>query len=394
LSRPRTSWQYRRALDAGEPTLDAERRAWLEDHPQFRFPAPSADPKRDARLEAGARLRAWLCEYLEATNPSVAQQEDSLLGGIIAHAHLAKGMTTMQLYARIEKAIPRDDGTLEVHGICSTEDVDDQGEVVKADAMRAALPDYLRFPTIREMHGLAAAGTALEVDVGADNITRVVARIVDPVAIRKVRERVYRGFSLGGNVLERAAGDMRTITKLKLSEISLVDRPANPNAVCEFWKATLPEPVSGWHCGIAEHDHDSKIAAALCRAQRTMRRSKMLNKKDVKRAKKAAKATGRPYAECLKAVSYLKVTGGDQLQKFDPSSRHPTPEQAAAIQRLAQQRFSEADLNSDVAKGSWAALYNIGRQIADPISGQGRMASRTEQEATRREWAARLGVRG
>ena len=46
-------------------------------------------------------------------------------------------------------------------------EVDDQGEIVRADAIRAALPDYMRFPAIREMQ---AAGTALEVDVGDDNV--------------------------------------------------------------------------------------------------------------------------------------------------------------------------------------------------------------------------------
>jgi len=65
------------------------------------------------------------------------------------------------------------DGTVRVHGIATTEAVDDQGEIVRADAMRAALPDYMRFPAIREMHQLSAAGTALEADVGDDNCLRI-----------------------------------------------------------------------------------------------------------------------------------------------------------------------------------------------------------------------------
>src|ERR1700751_2729117 len=68
----------------------------------------------------------------------------------------------MRLYGAIQKVEPQDDGTVRVHGIATSEAVDDQGEIVRADAMRAAIPDYMRFPALREMHQLSAAGTTLE----------------------------------------------------------------------------------------------------------------------------------------------------------------------------------------------------------------------------------------
>ena len=136
----------------------------------------------------------------------------------------------MRLYGAIEKVEAQADGTVRVHGIATTEAVDDQGEIVRADAIRAALPDYMRFPAIREMHQLQAAGTALEVDVGDDNVTRLVAHVVDPIAVAKVKSQVYRGFSIGGRVTKREPGNPKTITGLVLNEISLVDRPANPEA--------------------------------------------------------------------------------------------------------------------------------------------------------------------
>ena len=61
--------------------------------------------------------------------------------------------------------------------------------------------------------------------------------MVDPLAVQKVRLGVYKGFSIGGKVLERDPADRRVITKLKLNEISLVDRPCNPEAVIDMWKA-------------------------------------------------------------------------------------------------------------------------------------------------------------
>ena len=112
----------------------------------------------------------------------------------------------MRLYGAIEKVEPQDDGTVRVHGIATSETVDDQGEIVRADAIRAALPDYMRFPALREMHQLSAAGTTLEAEVGDDGTTRIVAHVVDPVAVAKVKNQVYRGFSIGGRVTQRDAG--------------------------------------------------------------------------------------------------------------------------------------------------------------------------------------------
>src|ERR1700757_764227 len=103
----------------------------------------------------------------------------------------------MRLYGQICKVTPNPDGTLRVEGIPSTEAVDEQGEIVRAEAMRAAIPDYMRYPALREMHQLSAAGTTIEAEVGDDGITRIVARVVDPIAITKVKSEVYRGFSIG-----------------------------------------------------------------------------------------------------------------------------------------------------------------------------------------------------
>src|SRR5215813_13432513 len=184
----------------------------------------------------------------------------------------------MRLYGAIEKVEAQADGTVRVHGIATTEAVDDQGEIVRADAIRAAIPDYMKFPAIREMHQLQAAGTALEVEVGDDNITRLVAHVVDPIAVSKVKNQVYRGFSIGGRVTKRDPRDPKTITGLALNEISLVDRPANPEAIFDCWKASMagPQgamaarsaainpPIQIWSCGDASHHHLAKADAVKC----------------------------------------------------------------------------------------------------------------------------------
>lgn len=109
----------------------------------------------------------------------------------------------MRLYAEISKTEKLDDGTLKVWGYASSEAVDSDGETITADAMKAALPDYLKFGAVREMHQPMAAGTAIEAEVQADGRTWFGALVVDPVACKKVETGVYKGFSIGGKVTAR-----------------------------------------------------------------------------------------------------------------------------------------------------------------------------------------------
>ena len=146
-----------------------------------------------------------------------------------------------KLYAEIAKMEAQDDGTVKVWGYASSEAVDSDGEVIAAEAMKAAIPGYMKFGAVREMHGSNAAGTAIEINVEDDGRTFFGAHIVDPVAVTKVKTGVYKGFSIGGSVTARDELNKSQITGLKLTEISLVDRPANPDAVFTCFKADKPK---------------------------------------------------------------------------------------------------------------------------------------------------------
>lgn len=146
-----------------------------------------------------------------------------------------------KLYAEIAKMEAQDDGTVKVWGYASSEAVDSDGEIIAAEAMKAAIPDYMKFGAVREMHGSNAAGTAIEINVEDDGRTFFGAHIVDPIAVTKVKTGVYKGFSIGGSVTARDELNKSQITGLKLTEISLVDRPANPDAVFTCYKADKAE---------------------------------------------------------------------------------------------------------------------------------------------------------
>ncbi len=181
----------------------------------------------------------------------------------------------MKIYLPIAKV---DAEKREVWGYASTEARDDQGEVVKREALVAALGDYMRFANIREMHQLSAVGVAREAAVD-DRGLYVGARIVDDQAWQKVVEGVYKGYSIGGQITQRDPADYKTIIGLVLNEISLVDRPANPEAVFDYWKAagalTMPDtrfntPIQIWACGVAKHRHLAKAEAVKCQEGRVI----------------------------------------------------------------------------------------------------------------------------
>jgi hypothetical protein len=83
----------------------------------------------------------------------------------------------------------------------------------------------MEWRNVRAMHLPNAVGTAKEAHV--DDVGLYLrARIVEPGAVHLVNEGVYQGFSIGGRKLAKT-GD--TVTALELVEISIVDRPANPD---------------------------------------------------------------------------------------------------------------------------------------------------------------------
>jgi len=155
----------------------------------------------------------------------------------------------MKLYVPIAKL---DQQQRMVYGYASTEALDSQGEVVRKEALAAALPDYLRFANIREMHQPSAVGIAKEAAIDEKGLW-IGAKIVADDAWLKVREGVYKGFSIGGVVTGRDARDPTVITGLDLAEISLVDRPANPEAVIEIFKAASIEGADALHKVGARH---------------------------------------------------------------------------------------------------------------------------------------------
>ena len=138
----------------------------------------------------------------------------------------------MKIFADIQKV---DDELRLVYGYASTEALDSQKEIVTRKAMEAALPKYMKFANVREMHKPSAVGIAHDAQIDDKGIY-LTAKVVDQSAWEKVKAGVYKGFSIGGRATSRDPANRNIITGLDLTEISIVDRPANPEAVFDFYK--------------------------------------------------------------------------------------------------------------------------------------------------------------
>jgi hypothetical protein len=239
----------------------------------------------------------------------------------------------MKFYGELKKIEAQDDGTITVFGIASTGTRDDAGEIVTPDAIKAALPDYLRYGAIREMHGPSAAGTALTCHVDDDGNTNLAAHIVDPVAVKKVQAGVYKGFSIGGKVLKRDPKDPTTITALKLSEISLVDRPANPEASINMWKVAADEPAPAVN-----------PAAALLKAVADLQATFEDVKKDRCERDTEDLLKFWPAGEPVTLETMVKVVRerAELIERLDKILREPMPAKTAASTFVAVDKMDDA----------------------------------------------------
>src|SRR5690606_20036922 len=87
-----------------------------------------------------------------------------------------------------------------VYGYASTEALDSQGEVVSKNAIMNALPDYMKYGNIREMHQPSAVGKTHQASMDEQGLF-IKVKNVDDNAWKKVKEGVYNGFSIGGRVV-------------------------------------------------------------------------------------------------------------------------------------------------------------------------------------------------
>lgn len=154
---------------------------------------------------------------------------------------MALDLTTS--YFSIEKADRNADGTLTVYGKATDDSLDIDQQICDAGWLDRAMPEWFKSGgNIREQHSQIAAGVAKEYEQKADG-HYISALVVDPNSVKKVETGVLKGFSIGIKsprvVRDQKAVNGRIIDG-QIVEVSLVDRPANPNA-----KLMLAKSIEG-----------------------------------------------------------------------------------------------------------------------------------------------------
>jgi len=145
-------------------------------------------------------------------------------------------------YFGIEKADRNSDGTLTVYGKATDDSIDIDQQICDSDWLNRAMPAWFKSGgNIREQHSSIAAGVAKEYESKADG-HYISALVVDPVSVKKVETGVLKGFSIGiknPRVTRDKAASNGRIVDGQIVEVSLVDRPANPN--CQLMLAKSAE---------------------------------------------------------------------------------------------------------------------------------------------------------
>jgi len=135
-----------------------------------------------------------------------------------------------------------DAGVYRVRGLATDASLDLDGQRCDPEWLKSAMPEWGEWGNIREMHGPSAVGTKTSMEqIG--NGWWVDLDVIDPLAATKCDKGVYKGLSIGikNYGLDKSAGALALapngiINKGEIIEISLVDRPANPNAKLELTK--------------------------------------------------------------------------------------------------------------------------------------------------------------
>jgi hypothetical protein len=162
-------------------------------------------------------------------------------------------MDLTSTFAPITKTVDQDDGSLLVYGKATDDSLDLDDQRCDAEWLKTAMPEWFQWGNIREQHRAdSAIGKAIEHDASADG-HYITARIVDPLAVVKTKAGIFTGFSIGirkPKIVKSSTARNGLITGGLITEVSLVDRPANSNAILTLCKSAK----TGWEGSGADLD--------------------------------------------------------------------------------------------------------------------------------------------
>lgn len=150
-------------------------------------------------------------------------------------------------WAPITKVEDQPDGTVIVHGPMTNTALDRDKQRFNQGWLDNAVPRWFNESgNIREQHdGKKAAGAAMHITRSDSGGWELTSHVVDPVAVLKVKNKVYKGYSIGVKdphvTYGKADAPGGEIDGGYICETSLVDRPSNPTTLFTMVKADIPD---------------------------------------------------------------------------------------------------------------------------------------------------------
>lgn len=150
--------------------------------------------------------------------------------------------------AEIVKSERDENGDLLVYGKATGPDLDLDGQICDPTWLKSAMPAWMEWGNVREMHQPIAAGVGMELtEIGDDWYLK--SKCIDPGTARKIEEGVLKGYSVGiknAKIVRDNGAPAGRIVGGSVVETSYVDRPCNPTAkmaICKMDKSGSLQPV-------------------------------------------------------------------------------------------------------------------------------------------------------
>lgn len=145
---------------------------------------------------------------------------------------------TQAYAAEIVKLDKTEDGDLIVFGKATGPELDLDEQSCDPAWLSKAMPRWMEYGNIREMHQPVVAGLGMELVEDQDQYY-LKSRCIDPVVAKKLEAGAYKGYSIGiknARVVKDATAPNGRIVGGDIVEISYVDRPCNPTATLALAK--------------------------------------------------------------------------------------------------------------------------------------------------------------
>jgi HK97 family phage prohead protease len=286
-----------------------------------------------------------------------------------------------------------------VSGYAATTQEASDGLTIVRDAYASALTEYMRFANIREMHRPSAVGVAREAEVD-DTGLWIDAFIQDADAWDKVKTGVYKAFSIGAKITERDAEDETLIRGIRIVEISLVDRPADPGAVIEVFRAEDADEARLDLAATAEEVERREFSAderkKLAKSGAAMKDGSfpIANKQDLKNAIEAYGRAKNKAAAKRHIKARAKALGAEDMipDSWKSAARAETLEDNVdkdlierAGEPVAETPAVEAEIDTRVAPADAAPAETViehAETVADEASGEAVVEATEEVERT------------